>query len=183
METCERFEYCSKTDCLTDWRLWSCGETRKIVSRLYFARHIIFITQKHAKANRVSEASVQCENGITNKHCQTKHTNTHARIHKCNDSSSNTDRLLSFFVALWLFTNNSCIMCNIGWWFLWNDSGRLRICWHSKFSCEISNDSGSIVKLKDRNVYDKLFHVLIEIFGNSVNLEMVQQTHWAHMTK
>lgn len=54
--TCERFEYCSKTDWLTVMVLWW---TRKIVSRLHFARHIIFITQNHARVYRHTHAHTQ----------------------------------------------------------------------------------------------------------------------------
>lgn len=75
-------------DWLPDWLtvivLWW---TRKIVSRLHFARHIIFITQKNScQASTQQRTSSLCvRNGITNKHSpktQNSHRYACTRVHK-----------------------------------------------------------------------------------------------------
>lgn len=113
-------------DWLPDWLtvivLWW---TRKIVSRLHFARHIIFITQKNScQASTQQRTSSLCvRNGITNKHSPKNPKLTQIRMHTrtqtlLDDSSvSHTLRtvgeILKYCWCCCLFVPLACVMNEI----------------------------------------------------------------------
>lgn len=133
--TCERSEYCSKTDCLTDWRLWSCGEQEKLcldctLHDISFLSHKIMLgytdTRTHSKqqqqqqhkSKRTDEQTNERRNEQTKQHNQQKSPkNTHTRRHenepdsytnthaRANTSANMTD--VSCVIPLWSYTHSN----------------------------------------------------------------------------